>query len=188
MTPAGFVSRLTEPMTVLILLAVGGAWHAGMSGFPYLLFIVYLAGIGVAVWFARKRTMKTLQTNWDVSDRRKRIRLLVLLLVFAVFLFLTILAWGNAGLIRLGIGFLLWLVGFFLITLRTKISGHVSVLMFSAGYLTAWYGIPGALMFLLVPPVAWSRLLLKRHTPVEVIGAAVYTGVLLVCIAALRLW
>lgn len=182
------ISTLTEPMALITGIVVLGAMHVGVQGVRLLVFAGYLFVISIAVWIARLRFMTSLKTNWDVSDRPKRVKMLVLLMGFSVLLFLSFLFWQNAELITFCIGLLAWLFGFSIITLKTKISGHMGVLTLALGLLASWYGNGWYTLFLLLPIVAWSRVYLKRHTMIEVVGGTLYSIVVLMLFRAWSLW
>ena len=59
-----------------------------------------------------------------------------------------------------------------LATLRWKVSVHTTGVMGPASLLALVLGLPGALLGLLLPLVAWSRWRLRRHTPAELIAGA----------------
>lgn len=172
---ASLVSQFTEPMIIVMLLVVLSGWQAGLRGMEFVWFITYLVLISLAVWIARLRLVKSLHTNWDVSDRPKRVRLLILLLGFSVVVFSSFFLFQNARLVGMSAQFFLWLLGFFLITLRTKISGHLAVFTLGVGYLMNWYGLLVMPLVFLLPLVGWSRLILKRHTLIEVVGGIAYS-------------
>jgi membrane-associated phospholipid phosphatase len=172
---ASFISSMTEPMAIFMLLALMGGWHVGLRNASYVWYVSYLLILSVAIWVARLRFMKTLHTNWDVSSRPKRVRLLLLLLGFSVLFFSSLWFFGSMALMKLSGTFFLWLLGFFLITLKVKISGHMAVLTLLLGYTTTWYGVMLLPSLLLLPIVGWSRVVLKRHTMGEVIGGFLYS-------------
>ena len=155
---ASLISKGTEPQVLVFLIVLLGALHAGMSGVGLLVFFLYLGIVAGFVWMARLRFMSSLKTNWDVSDRPKRVRLLIFLVGFSIFLFVTMFLWQNRELIKLATGLLLWLIGFSFITLKTKISGHLGVATLFIGFLLGWFGWGWGLLFLFLPFIAWSRL------------------------------
>lgn len=172
---ASIISSVTEPMVVFMLLALLGGWQVGLRGSPYIWYVLYLLAISIGVWVARLRLTKSLRTNWDVSNRPKRVRLLLLLLGFGALFFSSLFVFGSLELMKLSGLFFFWLLGFFLITLKTKISGHMAVLTFLFGFSILWYGMAFAPLLLVLPLVGWSRLVLKRHTIGEVIGGTSYS-------------
>lgn len=172
---ARLVSKLFEPSFVFLAVALIGGWHVRLRGISYALYVLYLVVIGVLMTTARVRLVRVMHTNWDVSNRPKRVRLLVLLLSFGFFLFWSTQLWHNQALTRLFEFFLLWLLGFFIITLRMKISGHVAVFVCTLGLLARWYEFSLWSLAVIVPILGWSRLRLKRHTIWEVIFGAAYS-------------
>lgn len=177
---ARIVSEISEPMVVFLAIALIGAWHVHLRGIAYASYALYIVAVGVLVAVARVRLMKVMHTNWDISNRAKRVRLLFLLLAFGLLLFWSTFLWNNAALSRFFSLFLVWLFGFFLITLRIKISGHLAVLVLAIGLLVTWYELSLWVLAVLIPLVAWSRVKLRRHTILEVVlGAAYSLGVLI---------
>lgn len=188
MKNASLISKITEPMAIVTGMVLLGAIHAGIEGAGLVLFILYMSMVSIVVWVARIRFMTSLRTNWDVSERPKRVRMLVILSGFSILLFLSFMLWQNAELITLCIGLLVWLFGFSLITLKTKISGHMGVLTLAIGMLARWYGNGWYALFFFLPIVAWSRLFLKRHTMIEVIGGTLYSVMMLILFNMWSLW
>jgi membrane-associated phospholipid phosphatase len=62
---------------------------------------------------------------------------------------------------------------FMMVNFFWKISLHTAFVSASATVLTLVYGALGALMFLALPAVAWSRIELNQHTPWQVLAGAV---------------
>lgn len=176
---ASWISKLSEPMVLVVGLMTLGAWQQGIRGMPFLYFAAYVVFFFLASLGLRVLAVRKLQTNWDISDREKRVKSLIPFLGICAVFFSCILFWRNAGLTHFGTGLVAWLVGFALITLRTKISGHMAVLTLVLGYLIIWFGAYWQFGLILLPLVAWSRLVLKRHTVVEVIGGVLYSAVFL---------
>lgn len=172
---AAFISQVTEPMVLVAVIVVLGAWQHGIRGISFVSFMVYvgllfLASLGLRIFAVHK-----LKTNWDISDREKRVKSLVPFVGICAVFFSCIFFWRNSGLIQFGMTLIFWMVGFVLITLRTKISGHLAILTLVLGYATSWYGYMFLPAVVILPFVAWSRLVLKRHTMIEVIGGILYS-------------
>ena len=113
--------------------------------------------------------------DWDVSDRKQRIPVLLVTLLFLSIDLLLIRFVGNAALESLLVVFIIWFVGFFAITLRWKISGHVGITTVGSVLLVLWFGASWWPIFLTIPLVAWSRIAMGKHTLNEVIGGLVYS-------------
>jgi membrane-associated phospholipid phosphatase len=155
---ASWVSKLSEPMVLVIGLLMAGAWRYGVRGLPFFLFSCYVLFL---------------------SDRKKRVQSFIPFFGICAVFFSCMLVWQNSGLTGFGVGLLGWLLGFALITLRTKISGHMAILTLTLGYCILWFGAYWLIGLIFLPLVAWSRLVLKRHTLVEVIGGILYSSVFL---------
>lgn len=69
---------------------------------------------------------------------------------------------------------------FMVVNFFWKISLHTAFVSASATVLTLVYGAMGALTFLALPAVAWSRIELNQHTPMQVLAG-------MVCAAAVTL-
>lgn len=179
---AAFISLVTEPMVLVAVLVVLGAWQSGIRGAPFFSFVVYVGLFFLASLWLRFFAVRTLKTNWDISDREKRVKSLVPFVGICVVFFSCMLFWRNSTLIQFGMMLIVWMVGFVLITLRTKISGHLAILTLTLGYAASWYGYIFLPAFVIVPLVAWSRLRLKRHTVIEVIGGFLYSLIFLIFI------
>lgn len=164
---ATFISTVTEPMALILVIGLVGGWQAGLRGYLYMWYVLYLMGFSLVIWVARLRFIHTMHTNWDVSNRPKRVRLLLLLLGFSVFIALSLFVFQTPALTRFVFGLFLWFFGFFLITLKTKISGHMAVATLTVG----WFWP----MVFALPLIGWSRVVLKRHTVREVIGGFLYS-------------
>lgn len=176
-------------MAAVVVLLITGAWQAGIRGTAFISFVSYVGLFFLASWWLRLYAMKKLDTNWDISDRAKRVKSLVPFLGICAVFFGCMLLWGNAALVRFGMTLVIWILGFVLITLRTKISGHLGVLTLTLGFLIIWFGaiwLPG---LLLLPVVGWSRLVLRRHTMTEVIGGILYSLIFhFLLLYAPRIW
>jgi len=61
------------------------------------------------------------------------------------------------------------------ITIRWKISVHASGITGPATVLIEGLGAWGGLFFLLLFPVAWARIRLKAHTPMQILAGALVT-------------
>jgi len=166
-------------MAAVVILLIAGAWQAGLRDAAFISFICYVGLFFLASWGLRLYAMKKLDTNWDISDRAKRVKSLVPFLGICAVFFGCMLLWGNGTLTRFGIALVVWILGFVLITLRTKISGHLGVLTLTLGFLTLWFGALWLPSLILLPIVGWSRLVLKRHTMTEVIGGVLYSVIFL---------
>lgn len=174
---AKLISYIFEPMVVIYVLALLGGSYAGLTGSLWRIYIVSLTlFVGLAtlvrLYFTRKD-----KTNWDVSVKKNRfVPLLVLTLFFGIQYFV-IRNFDNTILSSLFLLLFIWNIGFFLITLKIKLSGHLSILTLAVCQLIWWYGNSVYWLVLLIPLLSWSRVLLKRHTIREVIVGICYSGI-----------
>lgn len=170
MTIALFVSSFFEPMLVLCFAAIAAGWQNGLRETSLMWYSVYIVIFSLGIAGVRFLLSRRAKTNWDFSDRKKRVMpLLIFTAIFAGNLWF-ISRFGSRELLSFHALWFVWIVGFSLITLKRKISGHLSVLTLAAMH---WW----PLMFV-VPLVGWSRVTLKRHTLKEVIGGALYSLIL----------
>jgi len=169
------VSKAFEPMAVFLTVALIGGWHFRLRGLAFALYALYIISVGVLMGAARVRIMRVMHTNWDISSRPKRVRVLLMLLGFSSVLYAIITLWRSPSLTELYAMFLVWLIGFFLLTLKIKISGHLSVFVLTLGLLVSWYEMSLWVFAVLIPLLSWSRVKLRRHTIPEVVLGTLYS-------------
>ena len=173
---ATIISRVFEPYIVVLALAVIGAMHAGLQGgtlATYLLF--FILGIMLPIFVFRVWLVKKKGLTWDIHERKKRIKPLLALIAFALLDYVLIVQWHNSLLSRLFFIFLVWVIGFFAVTLFWKISGHVGTIALATGLIISWFGWQWWPILLSVPLVAWSRVVRRDHTVGQVILGAIYS-------------
>jgi hypothetical protein len=71
---------------------------------------------------------------------------------------------------------------FMAINLMWKISIHTAFASASITILIIVYGATGVLTALLLPPVAWSRIEMKLHSPAQVVGGALVSAVITIVV------
>lgn len=170
-------------MLVLFFVMLIAGWQSGLRGAFLIGYDAYLCGFVVVIGLVRAVMARHTRTNWDISDHKKRLLpLLVLMVIFGVNLIVVNSLFQNAGLLNIHILWFIWIIGFYLLTLKTKISGHISVLTLANGLIVWWFGPTLLPVLVSIPLVAWSRLVLKRHTIIEVVGGFLYSLAFLVLI------
>lgn len=169
------ISTLFEPMIISYGIAVLGGIHAGLSGNVWQAYLVSISTIMLFVLGTRVYLKRKDKTNWDISDRKKRIVPLLTLLVFMGLVYSVLGRVGDARVAQLFGVFFMWVAGFFILTLKIKASGHVGILTWFVCQLMFWFGIGMLPVAIFIPLLAWSRLILKRHTLSEVIVGFVYS-------------
>ncbi len=177
---AKIISRVFEPMVVLIIMVVLGGFHAGLTGtgltnyFLFIFLFALLPAIVFRLWYHYKKGV-----DWDIRDRKKRIVPLLVQIVFLILGLTVIATWGNALLTHFYLVLLIWLVGFFLVTLKWKISGHTSTLVLGIGLIISWYGWGFWPLLLTVPLVGWARINTRDHSLSQVVAGTAYSLLLL---------
>lgn len=169
------ISFLSEPWVVTfpivwIAMAImfGGSTQDFLISCGYLaLFLVPL--LITRIVFLRKKSI----SDWDLSNRHERVALLSRLWVFMI-PFLIVSWFLRSPMIYHQLFLMIFLFApFFMITLEWKISGHTIMATTAAGLLflidpSFWWILPFPIF------VAWSRILLKRHTLAQAVGGILY--------------
>lgn len=168
------ISSVFEPMVVLVMLSAFAGRKYGLSGGAFTAYLAYLVLFAAIVGIARFTLAKRNKTNWDLSDRRKRVVPVMILTAIVAANTATMSLFGNGSLTAYHGIWLLWAIGFAAITLFMKISGHVSVVTIACGMLIRWYGWGALPVFAVLPVLAWSRVSLGRHTIAEVVWGMLY--------------
>lgn len=155
------ISRIFDPFVMLVLLfwLVFAGTPRAVEAFglmvvlPFMLFVIAL----------KTKMVK----NWDVRDRRERPKLLWTLLIIET---------GASVLLgtSLALPILIGLLGFALITQYWKISGHTMAATLTTGYVVMRFGFLWWPVLLIIPLVAWARIVTKNHTLLQVIAGALY--------------
>ena len=73
---------------------------------------------------------------------------------------------------------------FMVVNCYWKISLHTAFISASATVLSIIYGIPGLIAFILVPAVAWSRVVLRQHTLAQVIAGGISAAAIVIAVFA----
>lgn len=172
------ISSILEPMLVVYIIALIGGRHAALSGAVWSYYVMLLSlivglVIGVRLFFKNRD-----HTNWDISERKKRLVPLFLLVIIFGIASLFVRSLENPVLTAMFTRFFYWHLGFFLCTFRVKLSGHMGIATLAIGQLLVWFGWSMAPILLALPLLAWSRIMLKRHTVKEVIIGVVYSGII----------
>ncbi len=161
---------LAAPIAFALVLATS---HDAYYSFIWSLASLILALIIAAfIFIGMKRGMFS---NFDVSIRtqRKPVFIFAGIVIFLYFLLIMILRGPMILLLGLGV-LLLGVVSAELINTKVKASMHMAVACaFSFIYAIIFGGYFWILPLLIPPAVAWSRLKLKRHMPIELfVGSA----------------
>lgn len=171
---ATIVSKILDPMIGLTIVIIIACLQSGLSGPATLVWSVVLVAPPtlLRLWARRTRGL-----DWDIKDRRSRIVPLVMLLGILVADIFLLSLFAPIGLQRLFLFFFLWMAGFLAITtFITKISGHAAGNALASGLIVSWYGLGWWPVLLVVPLVAWARVVRRDHTIAQVVMGAAYSG------------
>lgn len=163
------ISRLFDPFLMLAVVFFVTLWGdpvlvPAIMGMVLLPFLLY--------FFAWK--MKII-SDWDMRNRSERPGVLWTLVIVEIVCFLLFQLWSLFPI-------LLAIIGFTLITHVWKISGHTMSAALASGAIIIRFGWSFWPVLLIVPLVAWSRVVRKNHTIVQVVAGALYSWIILVLI------
>ena len=182
------ISFLSEPWVVTFpIIWIAMAIRFGGSSSDFLLSCGYLAAFLVPLLIVRIVLLrKKSVSDWDLSNRKERVRLLMKLWIFMIpFLIISWIIRSPMIYHQLFL-FIFLFAPFFIITLEWKISGHTIMATTAVGLLylidqSFWWLLPFPLL------VAWSRIFLHRHTKAQAIGGILYAMLFLYTTYTLRL-
>ena len=181
--PSGKASRLARAISAIINPVFAGVFITGLIFFqalpdrhvatrwfgttifltiiPPLSYILYLVKTGYLV-------------DIYMPDRHRRIKPVGFIVAWVIFSIILLLTIGAPFPVILTLISAMVLIGLlFTITLIWKISFHTAVLT-SAATVTVMQDLSQAwIISLLIPLVAWSRVHLRRHTTLQVIGGSI---------------
>ncbi len=181
MALAHFISRVFEPSVVLLLFTIGAVWTSTLTLSGKVIFLIalllcmFVPVMLLRVWAVKKGILG----DWDVSKREQRPKALLVLLLLGFVNLIIVKIFGDGMLFRIFLVFYGWLLGFSLITLWWKISGHVGITTLAAGLMFHSLGIHYWPVLISVPLVGWSRVTTGNHTPSQVLGGAAYSFVII---------
>jgi|YNPNPStandDraft_1061719.scaffolds.fasta_scaffold03529_5 drug/metabolite transporter (DMT)-like permease len=172
---AQIISRFISPQYVAVPLAIilglydPVSWQRGLLWVAIVL--VLSVGVPVAILWREFRRGKI--SDWHISNRRERLKpvpVLVSLIAPIVPLVLLFLFDGPKLLIAALLSALLLVLFNLAITVRWKISQHVSGVAATTTLLTATLGLAAAPTLLLIPLIAWARIKVGAHTVMQTIA------------------
>lgn len=168
------------PVVVTVLLVLSPASEPGWPGTLWFgalaAFFVCVVPLAYVVLLVRLGKVP----DHHISDRAKRTPVLLTALV-SVLLGLGVLeALGAPA--SVGVMVLSMIAGIVVtaaVSLFWKLSGHASVIAAAAVILTLMFGPACLPLLLLVPLVAWSRVVLGDHTVAQVVAGSLFGGVVI---------
>lgn len=121
-------------------------------------------------------------SDFHIRRREQRIRPIALTLTSATIAWATMLLGGAPRVLVIISGMSVFQIAFFLlVTTSWKISVHSAAISSLAVLMLSIYGSKAALAALAIPLVAWARLRLRRHTPMQILAGAI-AGILLMLV------
>ncbi|SHN27458.1 hypothetical protein SAMN04488057_115122 [Cyclobacterium lianum] len=179
-----FISRIAHPI-VLVLVLLAATFFSVHSPLKASLTMAAVTAIGILplIYWNQSRTKKGIYTNFDVSVRKDRYSMFVVILVLTILVIVYIIASDQPRNVLVGSLVLLqMLVLAFIFNFRWKISLHMAVACYVALAFWQLHTPIAILLCFSTPFIAWSRKQLGRHQNNElVIGGLVglFSGILL---------
>ena len=178
---ATIITRVFDPFIMLVVFLFFAVQNRAVFLLMFLSMVCFPAAL---LWVAVKRKMVI---NWDLNDRRERPKILGVLLFIEIMSLVVLRSMMDQFLVHVLIVFLGSLVGFYIITLFWKISGHAYANALVTGFLVAWFGWNFWPILFIPVAVSWSRVVRKDHTVAQVIAGVLY-GWVCVCIYSIIPW
>jgi membrane-associated phospholipid phosphatase len=170
---ATIISRIFDPPVILTILTILAVYKSGATGLSVWVLVALMVAVPVLYFIHELRTHKI--SNIDVSNRKERIRPLI---IFASCIFIDIILisfFNNNFLLHVFELYLLWILGFLVITIFWKISGHSGISTLAYFLLLQWFGpILWPLVFV-VFLVSWARVVRHDHTLSQVAAGIIYS-------------
>lgn len=182
-TVATIISRLFDPLVMLagILVTVFVVVGEPLSvAAPALLLIVGIPA-GLVLWARHRKII----SNWDISVHTQRKKAMLILTGIELLLFIGLKWFVQPHTFAVFFYLLVAFVGFAVLTQFYKLSGHVMMGTLACGFVVLLFGVRWWPLFLVLVPVGWARITLKRHSLLQVIAGFMYGAVLVVFIHAL---
>jgi hypothetical protein len=173
---ATIISRIVDPPVVVCVLTLFAITQSDLTRrgvFALSILLPIFVGVPLLyfLWELKTRQVK----NWDITNRKERIKPLLIFLLSLLIDIIFIAVLDSSFLLNVFLLYFFWLLGFLIITLFWKISGHTSAAMLGVGVAIIWYG--PSMLFLLgvIPLVAWARLVRHDHTPFQLVAGVLYS-------------
>ncbi len=143
---------------------------------PTLLLFQFVIPIGYIVLAVRKGTV----TAWDLPKREERYGFLQISFLSYVASLILIIIFGNQFLLHINLILFALLILFFLVTFFWKISFHSSLNTTGSLLVNFLYNWQLPWLYLSVPIVFWARLVLKRHTFLQLLAGSFLSGIVII--------
>lgn len=174
------VSRIIDPPIVIALLTIIGIIKSEFTNLNITeLFVMVPVVFGLPIIYFLWTLKSHLVSNWDITNRKERIVPLTFLTFFLALDMALMSFFQNQFLLQMFMLYFLWTLGFLVITLFWKISGHTGIATLALGLLTIWFGPWVLPFFILIPLVAWARIVRHDHTLAQVTTGVLYSSTIL---------
>lgn len=180
LTLANLFSLVLDPMWVMGGVTIAGAYRYGLHDGSLWHFAWMVALVMVLPQLILRLTFskRNQSSGWDIKLLKHRPLAIGVLLIFGILNISVAWTFGNAELGRLFIFYELWLLGFFLVSLVWKMSGHAGGIALAAGLLIHWFGWGWWPILALVPLMGWARVVTRNHTVAQAIWGSLYSLVM----------
>lgn len=162
---ATIISRLFDPFLMLAVVCIVLLSHTAVFIPAFISMVI----VPLALFFIAWKTKFV--SNWDITDRSQRPKLFWPLIAIETISIVVFHLWTM-------IPILIAMIGFAVITLFWKISGHAFASALATGILISRFGWRWWPVLFIVPLVVWSRVVRKNHTMTQVIVGALYAWLL----------
>lgn len=181
---AALISTIGHPFLLLpVVLSLLTLRQGGLEGaWPTLLAI--WGGLLLMTLYLVYRKRKGLISNWDVSVRSQRSKSIYQPILILIAVAAALLYYFKQPFVGQTLVFGLFLAVCFAINSRLKISQHTAIAAYLSLLLIPLKLWAGLILLAFTPFIAWSRVVLGRHLPMEVTAG----GVVGAAFGALQWW
>lgn len=129
--------------------------------------LIFVVSIVTFIYFLKSGNV----SNWDISDRKQRPKVLLLIIIYNMVLVLATWQFKLYQALPFLIFFMFSLLLASLITLFWKVSFHTFSITLCMFFMLFTYKRIELIWLVLLPPIiAWTRIILKKHTNAQAIG------------------
>lgn len=174
------ISRLFDPVWIIPAMLTAAVVWSLTNGlrWRFLTVLILLDGFIPFIYFVHLLRTKEI-SDWDTTNRTERFRLYAFTLaVHAVGVIMAAFL-GKTPLAKILLSFWVLALVFFLVTLVWKISLHTGVFSAAVAFAAFVFGSQWWTAGILLLPIGWSRLVMKKHTVSQlIVGAAAASFIL----------
>ena len=167
-------------MWVMGGITIAGAYRYGLRETNFWRFALIVALVMVLPQLILRLifSQRNQSSGWDIKTLKHRPLVIGVLLIFGILHIILARTYGNEHLMQLFLLYELWLLGFCLVSLIWKMSGHAGGMALATGLMILWYGWTWWPILLLVPLMGWARVVTRDHTVAQVIWGSLYSFVM----------